>query len=101
MSNVVRLSGKRRSAPPDTQIGKRDFQPGSLSGLVRTVLHGQEIARRGAIIALFDLDRVLANCREAIAQIPAGDTPERRRLDQDLIAIERAIRDARILANAL
>lgn len=100
MSNVIRLSEKRLPVP-HTQTADQDLTQASISDLVRTALQAQEIARRGIIIAFFNLERMLSNCRQAIAQIPAGNSPERRQFDQELAAIERAIRDARTIADAL
>ena len=68
---------------------------------VGIALNAQQVARRGIIIALFDLEMALVNDRKAIALIPEGDSAERSNLNDDLFCLEKSLEDIGSIARGL
>lgn len=102
MSNVVRFARTEETSPSGgTPHQVSGFAAPDVSRLIGTAINAQGIARRGVIIALFDLELVVINCRKAIALIPESESAERRRLNDQLYVVEQALAGARSVALSL
>jgi len=102
MSNVVSFSksGKSQVAVATKRVARGDAAT-DISRMVGIALNAQQAARRGIIIALFDLEMALLNCRKAIALIPEGESTERSKLNDDLYCLEKSLEYIRSIARGL
>lgn len=102
MSNVVRFAKpKQFPASGADRHRPRGEAEADISRLMGTAIDAQKIARRGIMTALFDLELAVSRCHQAIALIPESEGAERRRLDDELRAVEQALADARSVARSL